>query len=91
MTMRALFTSILLSICLRGFTATVVVRVGLFDLPLAEVIDLKELMDNEIFERPRFTYMGTSLFCNNSVLPVIFKPICEKADAPQIFFMLREY
>ncbi|GCB69865.1 hypothetical protein scyTo_0010653 [Scyliorhinus torazame] len=85
-----LLAGILLTICLRSLAAVTVVRLGSLDFPLSDVIDLKELMDNAIYERPRFTYMGTSLFCNNSALPPIFKPICSKADAPQIFYLLRQ-
>ncbi|XP_067873654.1 uncharacterized protein [Heterodontus francisci] len=87
--MRSLLACILLTSCLQSRSADIVVRLGLHDFPLSQVIQLKEVMDSEIFERPRFTYIGTNTFCNSTVVPEVFKPICGKADAPQVFYTLR--
>ncbi|XP_051895464.1 guanylin-like [Pristis pectinata] len=88
--MRTVWVSILLSTCLQTLSGVIVVRLGVHDFPLDDVIHLKEVMDDEIFERPRFTYMGTRSFCNNTNLPEVFKPICTKGDAPQVFYTLRQ-
>ncbi|XP_069771428.1 guanylin-like [Narcine bancroftii] len=88
--MRAVWAGILLNACFQILSGVVVVRMGTHDFPLDDVIHLKDVMDDEIFERPRFTYMGTRTFCNNTNLPKVFKPICTKGDAPQVFYTLRQ-
>ncbi|XP_072888610.1 guanylin-like [Hemitrygon akajei] len=88
--MRTVWASILLNASLQALSGVIVVRLGDHDFQLDDVIHLKEVMDNEIFERPRFTYLGTRSFCNNTKLPEAFKPICSKGDAPQVFYTLRQ-
>ncbi|XP_067826219.1 guanylin-like [Heptranchias perlo] len=88
--MRNLLASILLTGCLWSLSVAIVVRLGVHDFPLDDVLRLKDVMDDEIFERPRFTYIGTRSFCNSTALPEVFKPICSKSDAPQVFYALRQ-
>ncbi|XP_067826218.1 guanylin-like [Heptranchias perlo] len=88
--MKTLFALVLLTGCLSSVPAAVVVRLGNFDFPLQDVIQLKTLMDDDLFKKSRFSFAATAALCNSPDVPEMFIPVCTKSDAPHVFFLLRQ-
>ncbi|NP_001279269.1 guanylin-like precursor [Callorhinchus milii] len=84
--MKTSIGTILLLICLSSLSQCVVVKIGEYEFPLEAVKNLTDLINQA--KNEQFFRDNTNTVCKMPALPGIFKPICTKTDADEIFNLL---